>query len=94
MYAYDPQDDPTDDCFRAGGDLWRVMTEEQRALLIGNTARNIAPVTDNVKYRHAVHCYWADKAYGERMTAALGLDMKKVKELAEGDQKSLIAATC
>ena len=26
MYAYDPKDDPTDDCFRAGGDLWRVMT--------------------------------------------------------------------
>ena len=32
MYAYDPQDDPTDDCFRAGGDLWRVLTEDKREL--------------------------------------------------------------
>lgn len=58
-----------------------------------NTARNIAPVTENVKYRHAVHCYWADKEYGERMCRAMKLDMKKVLKLAEGDQKSLIAAT-
>ena len=93
MYAYDPQDDPTDDCFRAGGDLWRVMTEDKRALLIENTARNIEPVTENIKYRHAVHCYWADPEYGERITAAMGLDLNKVKELAKGNHKSLIEAT-
>mgnify|MGYP002248896913 FL=1 len=93
MYAYDPQDDPTDDCFRAGGDLWRIMTDEQKDLLIENTARNIEPVTENIKYRHAVHCYWADPAYGERITAAMGLDMGKVLELAKGNHKSLIEAT-
>lgn len=80
LYAYDPQDDPTDNCFRAGGDLWRVMTEDKRALLIENTARNIEPVSDNIKYRHAVHCYWADEAYGRRITEAMGLDMAKVEE--------------
>ena len=26
MWNYDPKDDPTNDDFRAGGDLWRVMT--------------------------------------------------------------------
>ena len=93
MYAYDPQDDPTDDCFRAGGDLWRVMTEDKRALLIENTARSIAPVTENVKYRHAVHCYWADVSYGMRITAALGLSMDRVRALAEGDHAALIRAT-
>jgi catalase len=31
MWRYDPKDDPTDDCFRAGGDLWRVMTEDKKA---------------------------------------------------------------
>ena len=93
MYAYDPQDDPTDDCFRAGGDLWRIMTDEQKDLLIENTARNIEPVTENIKYRHAVHCYWADPAYGERITAAMGLDMGKVLKLAKGNHKSLIEAT-
>ncbi|WP_279230703.1 IclR family transcriptional regulator [Extibacter muris] len=80
LYAYDPQDDPTDNCFRAGGDLWRVMTEDKRALLIENTARNIEPVSDNIKYRHAVHCHWADEAYGRRITEAMGLDMAKVEE--------------
>ena len=58
------------------------MTEEKKALLIENTARNIAPVTDNVKYRHAVHCYLADEDYGRRITEAMGLDFGKVKELS------------
>lgn len=93
MYRYDPTDDPTDDCFRAGGDLWRLMTEDKRSLLIDNTARNIAPVTDNIKYRHAVHCYWADPSYGERITKAMGLELDKVKELAKGDHKALVEAT-
>ena len=69
------------------------MDEEKKALLIENTARNIAPVTDNVKYRHAVHCYWADREYGERITAAMGLELAKVQELAKGDHAALIRAT-
>lgn len=44
--------------------MWRVMTEPQRILLIENTARNIASVTKNIKYRHAVHCALADEEYG------------------------------
>ena len=92
-WAYDPSDDPTDDCFRAGGDLWRVLAEDKKALLIENTARNIADVTENIKYRHAVHCYWADAEYGERATAAMGLSLDKVKELAKGDHKALVQAT-
>ena len=83
MYRYDPKDDPTDDCFRAGGNLWRVMTEDKRQILIRNTADDIAPVTRNIKYRHAVHCYLADKEYGERLARALDLDMDLVKELAK-----------
>ena len=93
MWRYDPKDDPTDDCFRAGGDLWRVMTEDKRALLIANTAADIASVTENVKYRHAVHCFKADPEYGERFTAAAGLCMDKVRELAKLDHAGLIAAT-
>jgi catalase len=40
-----------------------------------------------------VHCLWADEEYGVRMTEALGLDLARVRELAKGDQKTLIAAT-
>lgn len=93
MWRYDPKDDPSDDCFRAGGNLWRVMTEDKRAILIANTAGDIAPVTDNVKYRHAVHCQKADPEYGRRMTEALGLSYDKVLELAELDHAGLAAAT-
>lgn len=92
-YAFDPAQDPTDDCFRAGGNLWRILAEEKKQLLIENTARNIAPCTENIKYRHAVHCVWADPEYGERMTQALGLDPLRVAELAKGDHASLVAAT-
>lgn len=93
MYRFDPKDDPTDDNFRAGGNLYRLMTEDKRKLLIENTARNIAPVTHNVKYRHAVHCFLADGEYGERITKAMELDFAKVKELAKLDNAGLIEAT-
>lgn len=93
MYRYDPKEDPTDDCFKAGGDLYRVMSEDKKALLIENTARNIAPVTKNIKYRHAVHCYLADKEYGERISAALDLDLYTVIDLSKLDNNQLIQAT-
>ena len=90
---YDPKDDPTDDVFYQPGDLYRLMTEDKRALLIANTAAEIAPVTENVKYRHAAHCYCADVEYGERVTAALELDLDRVKELAAMDHAERLAAT-
>ena len=93
MWRYDPKDDPTDDCFRAGGNLWRVLTEDKKQILIGNTAGDMAPVTKNIKYRHAVHCLKADPEYGERMVKALGLCMDKVKELAALDNNALNRAT-
>ena len=93
MYAYDYKDDPTDDNFRAGGELYRLMTEEKKQLLISNTAEDIAPVTENVKYRHAVHCYLADHDYGERITKALNLDIEKVKQLSTLSNEELIKAT-
>lgn len=83
MYAYDPKDDPTDDNFRQGGELYRLIGDEKQRLLISNTAAEMTGVTKNVRYRHAVHCYLADKDYGERMATALDLDFAKVKELFE-----------
>ncbi|MEG1848616.1 MAG: catalase [Lachnospiraceae bacterium] len=92
-YAYDPKNDPTDDCFRAPGELYRLMTEDKRALLIDNTARNIASVTMNIKYRHAVHCYLADEEYGRRITEAMGLNLEKVKLLSTLSHQELIDKT-
>ena len=49
---------------------------------------HVAPVTVNIKYRHAVHCCPADSEYGRRMTEVLGLDLKKVRGLAELDHRA------
>jgi catalase len=93
MWKYDFKEDPTDDCFRAGGDLYRLMTKEQQSALIGNTMRAMMPCTENLKYRHAVHCYLADKDYGKCMAEALMCDFNKVKELSKLSQADLIKAT-
>ena len=82
-----------DDCFYQPGDLYRLMTPDKRDLLIANTAANIAPVTDNIKYRHAAHCYLADKEYGTRIADALGLKLDKVVELAGMSREDRLRAT-
>ncbi|MDR3293895.1 MAG: catalase [Clostridiales bacterium] len=93
VWRFDPKDDPSDDNFRAGGNLWRILAEDKKAILVANTAADIAPVTENIKYRHAVHCQLADPEYGERITKALGLDYIKVLKLAKLNNTALIAAT-
>lgn len=93
LYRYDPKEDPTDDCFRAGGDLWRILTEDKKEVLINNTATDIAPCSENIKYRHAVHCYLADQEYGTRFSKAAGLDLSKVIVLSKLDNNSLNLAT-
>jgi len=82
-----------DDCFYQPGDLYRLMTEDKRDLLIKNTSANIAPVTDNIKYRHAAHCYLADEEYGRRIAEALGLKLDKVVELAKMGREERLYAT-
>lgn len=69
------------------------MTEEQKQALISNTVEDIMPVTENVKYRHAAHCYLADKDYGTRIAKGLNLDMKEVEMLAAMSEAERLAAT-
>lgn len=82
-----------DDCFYQPGDLYRLLKEDKRAILIANTAAEIAPVTDNVKYRHAAHCYCADKEYGTRIAEALGLALDRVVSLSEMGHADRLFAT-
>ena len=90
---YDVYADKTDDCFYQPGDLYRLMTEDKKKLLISNTVTDIMPVTKNIKYRHAAHCYLADKDYGTRIAKGLKLDMKMVKELAAMTEPERLKAT-
>ncbi|MCL2151226.1 MAG: catalase, partial [Coriobacteriia bacterium] len=82
-----------DDCFYQPGDLWRLLEEDKRDILISNTAADIATVSDNIKYRHAAHCYLADVEYGTRIAEALGLDLDMVVELAGLGREERLAAT-
>ena len=90
---YNPYEDRTDDCFYQPGDLYRLMTEEKRRRLIENTAADIMPVTDNIKYRHAAHCYLADSEYGTRLAEALSLSVDEVKRLASLSEKERLEQT-
>ena len=93
MDAWDPKDDPTDDPFRQPGDLYRLMNEEQRQALVDNTATDMRGVTDNIRLRHAAHCYRADKEYGTRLAKALGLNPETVECLAGLSHVELMQAT-
>lgn len=93
MYHYEPKNDKTDNTFYQSGDLYRLMDECQKEALIDNTARNIAGVTDNVRYRHLAHCYLADKDYGTRLCKAMMLDQNKMIELSKLSHKELMFET-
>ena len=69
------------------------MEEPQRAALIGNTARNMEGVTENIRLRHAAHCYKADPEYGDRLAEVLGVDAVRVHELAQMTHEERMAAT-
>lgn len=90
---FDPKDDKTDNTFYQAGDLYRLMTEDKKVLLIENTARNIMSVTEKVKYRHLAHCYLADKDYGMRLCKALCLDYNKMVELSKLSHQDLMRVT-
>ena len=90
---YNPYDDHADDCFIQPGNLYRLMTEDKRKLLISNTAEDIMPVTENIKYRHAAHCYLADREYGTRLAEALNLSLNEVLRLASMSEKERLYAT-
>ncbi len=82
-----------DDCFYQPGDLYRLMSEGQKCALIENTKNAIMPVTPNIKYRHAAHCFMADPDYGTRIAAALGLELDRVLPLTKLSHKERMAAT-
>jgi Catalase len=69
------------------------MDEAHKEILIGNTARAMTGVRENIKYRHATHCYLADEDYGKRISKALGLDLAKVKVYAKLSNNELNRAT-
>jgi catalase len=64
------------DHYTQAGDLYRLMTEEERARLVANIVGAMKPVErDDIKLRQIGHFYKADPEYGTRIAQELGLQV-------------------
>jgi catalase len=60
-----------EDYFSQPGDLFRLMTSQQRKLLFDNTARALQGVPESIQRRHVENCRKADEAYSQGVAGAL-----------------------
>jgi len=63
------------DDFTQAGDLFRLMTPDERARLIENIVDSMRSVPRHIQERQIPHFMKADPAYGEGVAAGLGLGM-------------------
>ena len=63
-----------DDHYTQPGDLYRLLSEEERARLVANIVGAIMPVeSEEIKLRQIGHWYKADPEFGQRIATGLGL---------------------
>ena len=60
------------------GNLFRLMTPDQKARLIDNLVQDMKPVSRDVQIRQLKHFYAADPAYGESVAQGIGIDIREV----------------
>jgi catalase len=73
---YWPQDD---DYYTQPGKLFRLMSNEQQAVLFANTARAMGDAPREIKLRHISNCLKADPAYGKGVADALGIPVSEAE---------------
>ncbi len=84
---------PNDDFVQAG-DLYRkVMTESDRANLIGNIVSHLGNAQKRIQLRQTAIFYKADSDYGSRVAKGLGLNLKEIESLAQMSQEDRAKAT-
>ena len=62
-----------DDYYSQPAKLFQLMSDAQRQLLFGNTARAMGDAPKDVKIRHIINCAKADPEYGKGVADALGI---------------------
>jgi len=72
--------DDDSDYYSQAGDLFRMMSSEQKQVLFENTARAMGDAPKEIKIRHIKNCSKADPAYGEGLAKSLGIEMSEVSE--------------
>lgn len=73
---YDHREDT--DYYSHAGALFRLMSDEQRALLVSNIAGAMSGVSSDVVDRQLQHFYKADPAYGEAIAKLLNVQLNEV----------------
>ena len=71
------------DDYRQPGDLFRLMTPDERGRLMDNIAEAMQGVPEHIVKRQIVHFYLADKAYGLGVAARMGLNAAAIVQAAE-----------
>jgi catalase len=67
-----------EDYYSQPGDLFRLMNDDQRALLFNNTAGSLGSAHIDIQKRHIRNCHKADPAYGRGVALALKLDIDDI----------------
>ena len=84
---------PNDD-FSQPGELYRkAMNDMDREHLVGNIVDHLKNALPRIQKRQCALFLKADKQWGERVAAGLGLDMAEVQKLADLSQEDRVAAT-
>ena len=78
---YDHRDGNDD--YAQPGNLFRLMSAEQKGQLFSNIAEAMAGVPERIKARQLVHFYRADPDYGRGVAELLDLDIQGIAALAD-----------
>jgi catalase len=77
-YAARDQAGGSDD-FSQAGDLYRLMSADQKSQLIGNLVQPLKTVPRAIQVRQLGHFYKADLEYGSRVAAGLGIPIDEIR---------------
>ncbi len=88
---YDHRDGNDD--YAQPGNLFRLMSAEQKRQLFSNIAEAMAGVPERIKARQLAHFYQADPAYGSGVAALLDLDMQAIAPVASLSLEELFQRT-
>jgi len=84
---------PQDDFEQAGALFSRVLSDSDRANLIGNIAAHLGGAEKRLQRRQAALFYKAHPDYGTGVAKALGLDVSEIARLAALSQEERVAET-
>ncbi len=62
--------------YKQAGDLYRLLSADEKTRLIENIAGAMESITDDLKHAQLKHFYAADKEYGMRVAKALKIEIK------------------